>query len=543
MGPVAYLCSMSFLRVEKKKSGTYLRILESYRDEQGKTKHRILHNLGKVEDYTPEQLQKIGMKFYELGGGELKHFLGENLEELGRYNYGYQQVYEKALSNFGLNQLFSRIQKKARFQFSLHDTVFLMLLERLQDPCSKLQNFQNQFEYINLPKVELHQIYRALDQLAKYNISIQEQIFSIGRDLFNNSLDIVFYDVTTFYFDSEVENEGELRQLGYGKDGKIGKTQVLFSMMIDKDGNPVGYKIFKGDSYEGHTFEHALEDLRNQFQIDRVIVVADRGMLSKVNIEKTIEKGYQYIIGERLKSLPRDIQLLLLDKTSYKNEWIYLDNQDKKVSVQYTTLTVADKTIICTYSEKRAKKDKQERLKRVEKAEKFLKNPSLLKSKPKRYYIKSNNDAFELDEDKIKRDETFDGFIAISTNTIIGATEVLEQYKQLYKIEHSFRTLKSHLEIRPMFHWTDKRIEGHICMCYMAFALQNWVLKKVNKAKNIITEKTLRGTLDKMQVSHIKTADNEFYIRSNPQPNQMSILNALGIKELPPLISKDSFKA
>ena len=94
-----------------------------------------------------------------------------------------------------------------------------------------------------------------------------------------------------------------------------------------------------------------------------------------------------------------------------------------------------------------------------------------------------------------------------------------------------------------MFHWTDKRIEGHICMCYMAFALQNWVLKKVNKAKNIITEKTLRGTLDKMQVSHIKTADNEFYIRSNPQPNQMSILNALGIKELPPLISKDSFKA
>jgi transposase len=417
-----------------------------------------------------------------------------------------------------------------------------MLLERLQDPCSKLQNFQNQTEYINLPKVELHQIYRALDQLAKYNISIQQQIFSTGRNLFNSSLDVVFYDVTTFYFDSEVENEGELRQLGYGKDGKIGKTQILFSMMIDKEGNPVGYKIFKGDSYEGHTFEHALEDLRNQFQIDRVIVVADRGMLSKANIEKTIEKGYQYIIGERLKSLPRDIQQLLLDKTSYKNEWIYLDNQDKKVSVQYTTLTVGDKTIICTYSEKRAKKDKQERLKRVEKAEKFLKNPSLLKSKPKRYYIKSNNDAFELDEDKIKRDEMFDGFIAISTNTIIGATEVLEQYKQLYKIEHSFRTLKSHLEIRPMFHWTDRRIEGHICMCYIAFALQNWVLKKVNKTKNIITEKTLRNTLDKMQVSHIKTPDNEFYIRSNPQPNQMSILNALGLKELQPLISKDNLK-
>jgi transposase len=181
-------------------------------------------------------------------------------------------------------------------------------------------------------------------------------------------------------------------------------------------------------------------------------------------------------------------------------------------------------------------------LEKIEKAKLLLQKPSMLKSKSNRFYIKAKNEVFELDEEKIKRDEKFDGFIAISTNTIIDATEVLNQYKQLYKIEHSFRTLKSHLEIRPMFHWTYKHIEGHICMCYIAFTLQNWVLKRVNKNNKIITEKTLRSILDKMQVSQIKSDDNEFYIRSSPQTNQGAILNALGIKELPPLIARDCLK-
>ena len=142
---------------------------------------------------------------------------------------------------------------------------------------------------------------------------IQQQIFTTGRNLFNQKLDVVFYDVTTFYFESEVEKEGELRQMGFGKDGKIGNTQILFCMMIDRDKNPIGYRIFKGDTYEGHTFEKALEDLTKQYQIDKIIVVADRGMLSKNNLQITTDKGYEFIIGERLKTLPKAIQNPLLD--------------------------------------------------------------------------------------------------------------------------------------------------------------------------------------------------------------------------------------
>ncbi len=282
---------MPFLRAEKKSSGTYLRILESYRNAAGQSTHRILYSLGKLEDYTPEQLRAIGIKLFELGGGEVKALLQGDLEEIGRYNYGYQQVYGKALQHYGLQDVFRRKEKKSKLQFNLYDSIFLMLLERLAEPCSKRNSFFNQHEYVNLPGVALHHLYRALDKLAANNLLIQQQIFATGRDLFNQKLDVVFYDVTTFYFESEVEKEGELRQMGFGKDGKIGNTQILFCMMIDRDKNPIGYRIFKGDTYEGHTFEKALEDLKNQYQIDKIIVVADRGMLSKNNLQITTDKA------------------------------------------------------------------------------------------------------------------------------------------------------------------------------------------------------------------------------------------------------------
>lgn len=531
---------MPFLRAEKKASGTYLRILESYRNRAGKATHRILYSLGKVEDYTPEQLRAIGVKLFELGGGEVKALLQGELEELGRYNYGYQQIYGKALEHYGLHNVFRRIEKKSKLQFSLYDSVFLMLLERLQEPCSKLGSYFNQHEYLNLPTVALHHLYRALDKLAANNLIIQQQIFTTGRDLFNQKLDVVFYDVTTFYFESEVEKEGELRQMGFGKDGKIGNTQILFCMMIDRDKNPIGYRIFKGDTYEGHTFEKALEDLKTQYQIDKIIVVADRGMLSKNNLQITTGKGYEFIIGERLKSLPKAIQTSLLDLSNYKHEWIYNDSSDEPVIVKYTTLNHEGKTIIATYSANRAKKDIHDREDKLDAAKKLLANPALLKKKPSRFFLQSNGkEAYSLDENKIEQSKKYDGFLAISTNNAtLGITEVLEQYKQLYKIEHSFRTFKSHLETRPMFHWTDTRIEGHICLCYMAFALQNYVLQKANKPKQIFTEASLRKTLDRMQVSLLKHQADQVYLRSAPTTNEIYLQQQMAVKPLPPVIGK-----
>ncbi|MCP9769238.1 hypothetical protein EGI22_15080, partial [Lacihabitans sp. LS3-19] len=146
-------------------------------------------------------------------------------------------------------------------------------------------------------------------------------------------------------------------------------------------------------------------------------------------------------------------------------------------------------------------------------------------------------------EEKIAAAERYDGFLAISTNNqTLPVSDVLDQYKQLFKIEHSFRTFKSHLETRPMFHWTDQRIEGHICLCYIAFAIQNFVLQKINRDKNVITEKLLREALDKMQLSLIDNNGKKSYLRSMPSENEKLILNKMGLKPILPIQTQEKFK-
>ena len=541
---------MAYLKVERKKSGSYLRIMESYRNESGKPTSRVLFSLGKLENYKPAELRSIGVKLFELGGGELKGLLEGDLQELGRFNYGYQKVYGYLLEHFGLKHLFERLGKKHKLQFSLYHSVLLMLLERLQDPCSKLGNYRHQNEYVQLPDLSLQHLYRALDKLAKYQELIQEHIFQVGRDLFNQQLDVVFYDVTTFYFSSEVEVEGALRQKGFGKDGKVGKTQILFCMLIDADKNPIGYQLFKGNTYEGDTYKTALDQLKHRYAIDKVIVVADRGMLSKNNLAVTREKGYEFLIGERLKSLPLKQKDTLLNLQNYQHEWSYTDTSGAPVLIRYTTIKVEGKTIIGTYSSKRAKKDKADRDEKLLKAQKLLERPSSINQKASRFFLKAEKgQSYILDEEKIKRAEQYDGFLAISTNNnSLPVSQLLDQYKQLFKIEHSFRTFKSHLETRPMFHWTDQRIEGHICLCYIAFALQNTLLQKVNNSENLpdgkaanISEKQLRETLDKMQVSLIENQEQRSYLRSMPTEKEQIILSELGLKSIPPIQKEETF--
>jgi len=534
---------MSFLKIERKPSGTYLRIAESYRDEQGKTRHKLLHSLGRVEDYTAEQLRHMGLRMYELGGGQIKALLKGEVQEMGRFNYGYIQIYNKALAHYGLDRTLAHIGMRYGLSFDLTNAVKLMLMERLQSPCSKRSNYIHQTDYIGLEPVYLQHLYRALDKLAIHNESIQRQIFQTGRDLFSGQLDVVFYDVTTLYFESDkefdVENK-ELRKKGFSKDGKIGDTQILFCMLIDKDKNPIGYQIYKGDMFEGHTLPLAIEQLKTKYAIDKVIMVADRGMMSEDNLAAITQNGFEFIVGERLKNLPRNVQSFLLDMNNYQHEWTYVDEDGQPVNLRYGVMQHGERTIIVTYSHKRAKKDLHEREQKLITAEILLKQPSLIKRKATHYFLKQQGDQhYELDNEKINQASRYDGILAISTNTTnLTHLQVLEQYKQLFKIEHTFRSFKSHLETRPMFHWTDRRIQGHICLCYIAYTLLHWVLQKLQSMTIPISENILRQMLDKMQVSLIQNNDNKLYLRSADQPHEVKLQQCLGLKPLPPLLGE-----
>ena len=527
---------MAFLRKEIKKSGTYLSICESYRDESGRVQRRVLRHLGNANDYTEESLERIGRQLIEIAKGPTPE--PDNIRELSRHNYGFPLVLHQLLKLYDLDVLVSRLGRKHKLSFSLLENLLLMLCDRFNNPLSKLGSYNLQNEYTGLTRgIELQHIYRTLDYLAANNDIIQTHIYNRNRDLFNYELDVVFYDVTTFYFDSEVQKEGALRQLGFGKDGKIGKTQILFSLLIDKNKVPIGFQIFKGDQYEGHTFEKAIDKLKAKYNIKRIIVVADSGMLNADNIA-LFDKGgsaecFEYIVGDRLKSMSEPAIQHLTNLANYTTV-IIKDSEGADIPLQYCTYPYKGRTIICTWSESRAHKDKAEREEKIVKAEKMLKQPSNIEKKAKRYFIKNTGEQkYELDQHKVNKQVRFDGFKAIATNVKdVSPQLALEKYKDLYKIEQSFRSFKSYFETRPMFHWTDTRIEGHIVLCYISFCMLTFLQNKCG-----YSEQAIRRLLNKMELSKIVQDGEVLWLRSATSDEAEHLLKTIKLKQLPTAIS------
>jgi len=529
---------VAFLKEDHKDGGTYLRIIESRR-ENGRVVKRTLCNLGRLEDYTAEMLQRIGSRLFVLGKGDLKKLLGSGTKEIGRFNYGYYQLYKHIFCLLGLDVALKRIERKHKLKFDLIHPVMLMVIERLHDPCSKRSNYHHQEEYIGIGDISLQWLYRSLNYLADYNELLQKQIFHANRNLFNQQFDVVFYDVTTFYFESEVRKENQLRQLGFGKDGKIGKTQVLFALLIDKDKNPIGFEVYSGNTFEGNTFEDAVIRIKQKYSIQNIIIVADRGMLSQQNIDITENNHYQFIVGDKIKVLPKPIKDYLLNPQHYTKQWRLPGDQQH--TVKYASIEYKGRIIIATYSENRAKKDRQEREEKIQRAQQLLKHPSQLQKKAQHYYLKNEaENKYALNEQRIKESERYDGLLAIATNaTTLSAETILDHYTHLFQIEHSFRTFKSYLETRPMFHWTDKRILGHLTLCYISYTLLIHLLNKLKERQLPMTEDKLRSYIDKMQLSLVQQGKHQYYLRSYLDDISKAILQKAGIKPMPDIFPKE----
>ena len=531
---------MAFLRKDKKANGTYLRIVQSYRSEDGKSKHRTLYNLGKVEDYSSDALKKIGQSLYELGGGSIEELQSKQLREICRYYYGFPLIVKKLLTIYALDTFLNRITIKKDLGFSLVESVTLLICERLHDPVSKLSNFINQTDYFGIEHIGLHQIYRTLDHLHDSEENIKQLIYHKGRNLFNQQLDLVFYDVTTFYFDSDKEDG--FREKGFGKDGKIGNTIVTFGLLIDQNKQPVGYEVYHGKQYEGHTFTDALDRLKQKYQLGKIICVADTGMMNADNLLEVQDADYEYIFGERLKNLSHKIQDKILDISNYQALKVADITSNEEITIKYYVSTYKEKKLISTYSAKRAAKDKAEREEKIRKAEVFLANPQSLGKKAKTYYLKKESkDNYSLDLKKIKRSERFDGFSTIATNNQeLSVEQILEAYKQLYKIEQSFRSFKTFLETRPMFHWTKNRILGHLALCYISFTVLNYLQLQLKKQNTPQSENAIRKNLTKMQMSLISQNEQRYYLRSKTEPGAKQIMKVLSMRELPDLIPQQS---
>lgn len=529
-----------FLKKSRSKNKTYYSIVETYR-ENGKVKHRILAHLGSLEGINKQQYRNLALSLLKaVDAQDIVISEQDELQELTRLNWGVSAVYKALWKHFGLDDIFDTVWKHRLFEFNAHEAIFLMLLDRLSAPCSKLKTFEDQVKYFGLKEVSLQHLYRSLDLLADSKESIETALFHKNRTLFNMNVDVVFYDVTTFYFESQKENE--LKGFGFSKDNKINNVQVVLGLLMDQEGRPVGFDLYSGETFEGNTVETALDKLKERFQIGKIIWVSDRGFCSSKTFEALKKRGYEYIIGAKLKSMSAAVQKEVLDLTSYQPMMEGNDDElrykileikpPRKKGASREEESVPER-IICTWSQTRANKDKADRQRLLKKAEELIQSPSKVNNKRgAKKYLKTETKTQGLDEAKIKADEAWDGIYGIrSNNAEMSPQDIQQAYHQLWRIEECFRVLKTNLETRPVYHWSEKRIEGHFVLCFIAFLLERTLEIMLREEKIDYSVRKIRESLNRLELSILKIKDKRYLLRADQDELGGNILKTLKIKK------------
>ena len=413
-----------------------------------------------------------------------------------------------------------------------------MAIQHLLSPKSKLATYENQDKYLALEQTELHQLYRTLDKLGEFKEEIENELFSENYTKLGNNVDVVFYDVTTFAFESVIADE--LRNFGFSKSCKFNEVQVVMGLLIDKNGFPIGYELFSGNTFDGKTIVAALGNIEKRFGINKVVIVADRGLNSKGNLNLIKEAGYGYIVASKIKIMKKEVIDKIFDSTGYTD----VSDEFKYKTIDYLNV-FKDETgkihelsenLIISYSQKRAKKDKNDRQRLIDKANKLLQNPEYIKSSNKRggkKYLKESGEkaTFNLDEALIAKDERFDGYYGIQTSEKeMTADEIIEAYHTLWKIEESFRVMKSTLEVRPIFHWKPERIHGHFVACFLAFMLERRLEFLLNEAEIENSPEKIREALNEMQLAKLTLNNDEVYIKAKHKTLANQICKILKIK-------------
>ncbi|NQU55471.1 MAG: IS1634 family transposase [Bacteroidetes bacterium] len=361
---------------------------------------------------------------------------------------GPELVFGKIFSHIGFNSIPDELFKDLTISRITHPGSKLKLAEYLQENGKK--------------DISVDNIYRFLDKLStKYKYQVEDISFAYTKKILGGTISVVFYDMTTIYFESSQPDE--LRMTGFSKDGKHQNPQIFLGLLVGVNGYPIGYEIFEGNTFEGHTLIPVLDRFQKRFDLDKPIVVADAGLLSKDNLHNLKKDGYSFIIGARIKNESRNI----IEKIK---QIIFSEGSVEKIEKEDNTV------LFVSYSDKRAKKDASNRERGLKRLEKNLNAGRLTKSNINnrgynKYLKMSGNIDIEINYEKYQADSNWDGLKGYITNTNLSGSEVISNYNNLWKIEKAFRISKTDLKIRPVYHRLRRRIEAHICVSFVSYLL------------------------------------------------------------------------
>lgn len=367
------------------------------------------------------------------------------------------------------------------FKFHLFHNQLLtdLVLMRIVEPASKLRSLKLLKQYFNV-KHSRRDFYRELPALSNLKDQAENKILTVAKNYFNFDFSLVFYDVTTLYFESFEPDD--LRKCGFSKDNKAGQPQILIGLMVTVDGFPVAYEVFAGNKFEGHTFIPVITTFQCKHQIKQLTVVADAAMLSFENMQELNKNGLCYIVGARLSNI---------SKTLLKD----INNNLLRTNGQTIRLTTDYGNLVCGFSLERFRKDKREMEKQIQKAEIALQEPGKLKRI--KFVKNTGRTRLELNNELIEKQKMLLGIKGYYTNLPPETDNqiIIKHYHNLWRVEQSFRIAKHDLQMRPIYHSKEQAIKTHVLICFMALAVSKYMELKTGKSlKHII--QSLKGVTD-----------------------------------------------
>ena len=501
-----------FVRKKKNKSG----IISIQVIEKRDGKSVLIKTIGSSADTKEvEELFKEGNRFVlQYGGQQVLRF--ENETDL-------VAEYFQALQSFNLvgpELVLGKVFDEIGFGVIKDELFRELVITRLIYPVSKLKTTEYLYRYKN-EIVDVERIYRYLDKLHhKQKNSIQAISYAHTLKVLNGQVSIVFYDVTTLYFESEQGDE--FRTTGFSKDGKHQHPQIVLGLLISVGGYPLAYEVFEGNKFEGHTLLPVLDTFKEKYKLAKLVVVADAGLLSTNNIELLQQKGYEYILGARVKA----------ESSTIKNTILALGLQNgESAFIEKST----DMKLLVSYSDKRAKKDAHNRERGMQKLEKRIKSGKLTKTSINnrgynKYLKLEGSIQISIDTEKYAADSQWDGLKGYITNTKLSKDEVIENYGYLWQIESAFRISKTDLRIRPIYHRVLHRIEAHICIAFCAYKVFKEVERQLRlNQSDWSVEQALEITKTIYQVSFktpiSQTIHSKLYISKPEQEKLLKLFN------------------
>jgi len=545
-----------FVRAQRSGKRTYLLIVEN-EWAGGKVRQKVLHRLGRLDilqetgklDALMLSMQRFSEKFAVLGAAQnVQAQTGQSCR------IGPALIFERLWQQTGIDKVLSGLLGKRKFTFSVERAVFLTVLHRLF--CSgsdrAAAKWKANYRIKGVENIELHQIYRAMGWLGQplgadkqfgatpfaprcTKDVIEEQLFKSRRNLFA-ALDLVFFDTTSIYFEGA---GGEtIGKNGHSKDHRPDLKQMVVGMILDDKGNPLCSEMWPGNVTDVKTLVPVVDRLKTRFGVGNVCIVADRGMISEETIREIERRRWKYVLGVRMRKSKEVRDKVLSQPGRYQQ--IFGKSKDSKAPspLKVKEVSIGQKRYIVCLNEDQAAKDKADREAIVESLREALKrgDKSLIGNKGYRRFVASRGQRFVINEQKVRQEARYDGKWVLTTNTNLSAKAAALKYKQLWMVESIFRSMKSLLQTRPIFHKCDAAIRGHVFCSFLALLLRKELENRLEQKGLTVEWADVIRDLDNLVEMEITVSDKHYTIRSDTAGTVARVFSTCGVA-LPPLLS------